>query len=99
MRMIQRKYTRIDILNKILYYISTEQINIKVVKAMENIRARENKARRKLAKEGYSLHKSRARLSIDNLGGYMISNDNDNTIVAGEKYDLSIEDVEKFIEN
>lgn len=66
---------------------------------MEDIKARESKARRKLAKEGYSLHKSRARLSIDNLGGYMISYDYNNTIVAGENYSLSLEDVEKFIEN
>lgn len=66
-------------------------------------KSRENKARRLLAKQGYSLHKSRVSpiisnsLNVDNYGGYQIVDSSNNFIVAGEKFNLSIEDVEKFI--
>ena len=63
-----------------------------------SIKSRETKARRKLAKMGYSLHKSRARtITADNCGGYRIVRDYANAIEAGERYDLTLEEVEKFI--
>ena len=65
---------------------------------MENkeIKAREDKARKQLAKQGYSLKKSRAQTyTADNQGGYMIVQDG--MIQAGERFDMSLEDVEKFI--
>lgn len=65
---------------------------------MENkeIKAREDKARRQLAKQGYTLKKSRAQTyTADNQGGYMIIQDG--VIQAGERFDMSLEDVEKFI--
>lgn len=62
-----------------------------------NEKARENRVRRQLAKQGYRLHKSRARgVHFDNRGGYMIIDACCNYIVAGEKCDLSLEDVERF---
>lgn len=65
---------------------------------MENneIKARESKVRRQLAKHGYSLKKSRAQtFTADNQGGYMIVQDG--IIQAGERFDMTLEDVEKFV--
>lgn len=59
---------------------------------------RENKARRKLNKSGYVLRKSRVRnTNIDNYGGYMIVDAFFNAIVSGERFNLDIDDVERFI--
>jgi len=65
---------------------------------MENkeIKVREDKARRQLAKQGYTLKKSRAQTyTVDNQGGYMILQDG--VIQAGERFDMTLEDVEKFV--
>lgn len=65
---------------------------------MENkeIKARENKARKQLAKQGYSLKKSRARTyTADDYGGYMILQNG--TIQAGERFNMTLEDIEKFV--
>lgn len=63
---------------------------------------RENEARRQLAKQGYTLRKSRSggvigeNVLANDRGGYMIVNSAFNTIEAGERYDMSLEDVERF---
>lgn len=73
----------------------------------ENIKARENRVRRQLARQGCRLHKSRkngcvyvngvfAGLDVDNQGGYMVIDNYTNGIVAGERFDLSLEDVERM---
>jgi len=59
-------------------------------------KTKENRIRRALAKRGYLLKKSRAAESIDNLGGYMIVDANQNAVVAGERFNLSLDDVEQF---
>ena len=59
---------------------------------------RENNVRRRLARQGYKLHKSRVRnTNGDNYGGYMITMNR--WIETGERYDLSLEDVEKFADS
>lgn len=56
---------------------------------------RENKVRCQLAKQGFQLKKSRAKsFTIDNYCGYMIVQDG--VIQAGERFDLSLEEVERF---
>lgn len=61
--------------------------------------AREQAARRKLAKQGYILVKSKCRnTTIDDHGGYRIV-DLRNIIVAGEKFTLTLEDVEKWCDD
>lgn len=61
-----------------------------------NIKARENKARRELAKQGYELKKSRAMsYTADDQGGYMIVQDG--IIQAVERFDMCLEDVERFV--
>lgn len=60
---------------------------------------REQAARRKLAKHGYILVKSKCRnTTIDDHGGYRIV-DLRNIIVAGEKFTLTLEDVEGWCNN
>ena len=57
----------------------------------------EQKARRVLQKNGYQLHKSRAkRWSYDNQLGYMIVNGRTNLIVCGNRYDMTLNDVVNF---
>ena len=67
---------------------------------MQNInnKALENKLRRKAKQCGFLLRKSRASISIDNLGEYMLVDMYKNAIVAGEKFDLTLSDVEEFLE-
>ena len=47
-------------------------------------------------RKGYTLHKSRSQFSGDNYGGYMIV-DLNTCIVAGERFDLSPEQVRDFL--
>jgi len=58
---------------------------------------REARARRALARDGLILNKSRVKnLSCDDQGGYRIVDLYTNRIEAGERFDLSLEDVEMF---
>lgn len=59
---------------------------------------KEQQLHRALRKEGYSLRKSRKAVSIDNLGGYMIVNSYRNVVVAGSRYELSLDDVADWLE-
>ena len=72
-----------------------------------SIKTRENRVRRQLARQGYRLHKSRGNgrvyskgvcvgLNPDDYGGYMIVDAGTNGVMAGERFDLSLEDVEGF---
>jgi hypothetical protein len=64
--------------------------------------SRERRGRRALARQGYALHKSRRRAPIggpvngDDLGGYMIVSER-NWIAAGSRFDLDLDDVERWI--
>ena len=70
-------------------------------------RAREQRARRALAHDDMILRKSRTDgvvyvngtpvgQSIDNYGGYMLLNGN-RLIIRGERFDLSLDDVEAYL--
>lgn len=61
-------------------------------------KVRENYCRRQAKRVGLFLRKSKAKkTNIDDWGGYMIINPLLNTIEAGQKFDLSLEGVEKFL--
>ena len=64
------------------------------------IESRERKVRRKLARQGYRLHKSRTNGCVyrngDDYGGYMIVDSTTNSIAGGWKFDWDLEDVERF---
>lgn len=57
----------------------------------------EQKLRRALNKHGYSIRKSRQAIGIDNLGGFMIVDDNINACVGGSRYDLTLDDIADFL--
>ena len=60
-------------------------------------KARESQVRRKLQKDGFILNKSRIRnTTLDDHGGYRIVNAYTNGVEAGERFDLDLDDVEKF---
>ena len=65
---------------------------------MENERNLERRCRNALKREGYYLQKSRKRkhFNADDEGGYMIVELWNNCIEAGERFDMSLEDVMIF---
>lgn len=58
----------------------------------------EQKFRRALNSIGYALRKSRSPFGIDNMGEYMIVDLRSNVVVAGPRFDLSLEDVPEWLE-
>ncbi len=63
----------------------------------KDIKRREDKVRRQLAEQGLALRKSRASIfSADDQGGYMIIDTQYNRIEAGERFDLTLEDIEAY---
>ena len=62
-------------------------------------KSRENKLRCALCKLDCLLRKSRAPVSIDNFGGYMIADLYTNAVIAGSRYELDLDDVEEFVRN
>lgn len=61
-------------------------------------KSRENRARRRLEKMGYALQKCRNRTDIYHYGQYRIIEISTNAIVNSESYNMSLDDVERFIE-
>ena len=60
-------------------------------------KSQEQKVRKQLEAQGYKLQKRTNNTNPYNGGGYRIINAYNNSIEAGENYDLSLEDVEAFI--
>lgn len=58
----------------------------------------EAKARRIAEKNRHVIRKSRQPLSADNEGGFMLIDAVTNTVQAGERFDLSAEDVIEYFE-
>lgn len=59
---------------------------------------KEQRLRRALIRQGLQLVKSRIRNThLNNWGGYRIIDPNYNTVEAGVNYDLSLKDVEDFV--
>lgn len=64
-----------------------------------NENARESRARRLAQRQGYVLCKSRLRgdTHADDFGGWRIVDGHGNWIVAGAKFDLDLDDVERWL--
>ena len=61
-------------------------------------RAREDRLRRRAARAGLALQKSRVREPhLDDFGRYRLINRNHNWIVAGERFDLDLDAVEAWL--
>lgn len=59
----------------------------------------ENLLRRQAKRLGLALRKSRAkRIHLDNFGEYGIIDPYENFVVAGSRFDLSLEDVKDFLD-
>jgi hypothetical protein len=56
---------------------------------------RESRLRSKARRMGLRMTKSRRALGLDNHGGFMLINVSGNFAVAGSRYDLTLEDVER----
>jgi hypothetical protein len=60
--------------------------------------AQESRARRAALRAGFVARKSRwRRATVDNRAGFMLINPFNNSIVAGERFDLSADDVLEFL--
>lgn len=62
-----------------------------------NKKAQEQRLRRRAHKYGLRLSKSRARISLDNFGEYMIVDEKTNFVVAGRRYDYTLDDVAEYL--
>lgn len=59
----------------------------------------EKRLRRQATTKGLALRKSRDGQSIDNQGGYMIVDPYRNAVVDGDRFNLSLTDVEAYLSN
>ena len=57
----------------------------------------EQSLRRVLKAAGYRMQKSRAPISSDNLGGYMIVDMSGNAVAAGDRFELTLEEVREWV--
>ena len=51
------------------------------------------RVRRAASKIGFRVHKSRARESLDNFGGYMLVDNHTNGVVDGARFDMTAQEV------
>ena len=58
---------------------------------------REARLRRLARRRGLSLHRSRRGGSLDNLGGFMVVDDQLNVVVVGSRYDMWLDDLEEWL--
>ena len=57
----------------------------------------ESVLRARARKLGYSIHKSRLRsINEDNLGKYALVKDDNKSVVLGERFDASLEEIEEY---
>jgi hypothetical protein len=58
----------------------------------------ESALRARARKLGYSIHKSRLRsISEDNFGKYALVSENDKSVVLGERFDASLEEIAEYL--
>ena len=60
-------------------------------------KCKENMIRRKLRNAGYVIKKSRRAYGINNWGGYQVIDATLNVIVAGENFNLELEELEEWL--
>ena len=60
-------------------------------------KARESRLRKQAARQGYGIKKSRAGLSVDNEGGYMVYDLSRNSVEFGARFDATLDQIEAFL--
>lgn len=58
----------------------------------------DSRLRSRARRMGLALHRSRSAPSVDNLGGYMVTDPTTNTVVAGPRFELTEEDVQRLLD-
>ena len=66
-------------------------------KTEQTEKAKEYRLRKRCMREGLAMRKSRKDESVDNLGQYMLVTISDNIVIAGERYEMSLSDIEAFL--
>ena len=60
--------------------------------------ANEGALRARARKLGYSIHKSRSRsINVDNLGKYALVKEDGKSVVLGERFDASLEEIAEYL--
>jgi hypothetical protein len=59
--------------------------------------AKESGIRKLAARHGYAVKKSRQGIHLNNRGGYMLVDGDRNMVVSGERFDLSLDEIEAFL--
>ena len=67
------------------------------IESMRTEGSPEQSLRRVLKAAGYRMRKSRAPISSDNLGGYMIVDMSGNAVAAGGRFELTLEEVREWV--
>lgn len=57
----------------------------------------ENKLRKKAIKKGCRIVKSRQCISADNMGDYMLIDDKTNGVIMGNRFDATLEQIDKYL--
>jgi hypothetical protein len=72
--------------------------NIRLAKEVEMRPTNESTLRSRARKLGYSIHKSRLRsIDEDNLGKYALVRKDGNSVVLGERFDASLDDIAEYL--
>ena len=59
----------------------------------------ESTLRARARKLGYAIHKSRSRsINEDNLGKYALVREDSNSVVLGERFDASLEEIAEYLD-
>ena len=62
-------------------------------------RTKESALRARARKLGYTIHKSRLRsINEDNLGKYALVKEDGNSVVLGERFDASLEEIAEYLD-
>lgn len=64
---------------------------------MKSEKDRAKRLRRKLNKYGYTIKKSKNSVPSDNFGEYMIVDFHTNSLVRGEHFDVSLDEIGDFL--
>jgi hypothetical protein len=64
---------------------------------MDSEKNRESRLRKRAIRMGLGIKKSRSMISLDNHGGFMVIDLNRKLILAGQRFDLSLDDVEAYL--
>jgi hypothetical protein len=71
---------------------------LRMAKAAQMRPTNESTLRARALKLGYSIHKSRLRsINEDNLGKYALVKKDSNSVVLGERFDASLEEIAEYL--